>query len=193
MSTRKGKIVRLEDVLVEASNLSLNYINEKNPTLSNKEEIAQKIGVSAIIFNDLKNYRTNDVEFNLEEMVNFVGQTGPYLQYTSVRISSIIEENDFNCDQIDYDLFKFDHSFDLIKTISQYYEILVKAKSEYSPSVLAKYLLNLASYFNSFYAKEKVMVDDLIERNTKLCLISKIRDILDEGMKILGMQVIRKM
>ena len=193
MSTRKGKIVKLEDVLVEASNLSLKYINEKNPTLSNKEEIAQKIGVSAIIFNDLKNYRTNDVEFNLEEMVNFVGQTGPYLQYTSVRISSIIEENDFNCDQIDYDLFKFDHSFDLIKTISQYYEILVKAKSEYSPSVLAKYLLNLASYFNSFYAKEKVMVDDLIERNTKLCLISKIRDILDEGMKILGMQVIRKM
>jgi len=193
MSTRKGKIVKLEDVLVEASNLSLNYINEKNPTLTNKEEIAQKIGVSAIIFNDLKNYRTNDVEFNLEEMVNFVGQTGPYLQYTSVRISSIIEENDFNCDQIDYDLFKFDHSFDLIKTISQYYEILVKAKSEYSPSVLAKYLLNLASYFNSFYAKEKVMVDDLIERNTKLCLISKIRDILDEGMKILGMQVIRKM
>ena len=193
MSTRKGKIVKLEDVLVEAVNLSLEYINEKNPCLANKEEIAQKIGVSAIIFNDLKNHRTNDIEFNLQDMVNFVGQTGPYLQYTSVRITSVLEENDFNCEEIDYELFTNDHSFDLIKTIAQYEEILVKAKEEYSPSVLAKYLLNLASYFNSFYAKEKIMVDDVIERNTKLCLISIIRNILDEGMNLLGMQVIKKM
>lgn len=193
MSTRKGKIVKLEDVLVEASNLSLDYINEKNPDLANKEEIARKIGVSAIIFNDLKNYRTNDVEFDLQEMVNFVGQTGPYLQYTSVRISSVLEENNFSNSELMYDLLVQDHSFDLIKTIAQYEEILNKAKEEYSPSVLAKYLLNLASYFNSFYAKEKIMVDDLKERNTKLCLISIIRNILDEGMNLLGMQVIRKM
>ena len=193
MSTRKGKIVKLEDVLVEASNLSLDYINEKNPCLVNKEEIARKIGVSAIIFNDLKNYRTNDVEFDLQEMVNFVGQTGPYLQYTSVRISSVLEENNFSNSELMYDLLVQDHSFDLIKTIAQYEEILNKAKEEYSPSVLAKYLLNLASYFNSFYAKEKIMVDDLKERNTKLCLISIIRNILDEGMNLLGMQVIRKM
>jgi len=193
MSTRKGKIVKLEDVLMEATNLSLEYINEKNPDLANKAVIAQKIGVSAIIFNDLKNYRTNDVEFNLEDMVNFVGQTGPYLQYTSVRISSVLEENSFNCENIDYHLFTSDHSFELIKTIAQYQEILIKAKSEYSPSVLAKYLLSLASYFNSFYAKEKIVVDDVLERNTKLCLISIIRNILDEGMNLLGMQVIRKM
>ncbi|MFA7075284.1 MAG: arginine--tRNA ligase [Candidatus Izemoplasmatales bacterium] len=193
MSTRKGKIVRLEDVLVEATNLSLEYINEKNPDLANKEEIAQKIGVSAIIFNDLKNYRTNDVEFNLRDMVNFVGQTGPYLQYTSVRISSVLEENSFDSAIIDYELFTNDHSFELIKAIAQYEGILLKAKEEYSPSVLAKYLLSLASYFNSFYAKEKIMVEDLKERNTKLCLISIIRNILDEGMKLLGMQVIKKM
>ncbi|MDT8337085.1 MAG: arginine--tRNA ligase, partial [Candidatus Izemoplasmatales bacterium] len=185
--------VKLEDVLMEATNLSLEYINEKNPDLANKNVIAQKIGVSAIIFNDLKNYRTNDVEFNLADMVNFVGQTGPYLQYTSVRISSVLEENNFNCEEIDYRLFTSDHSFELIKAIAQYQEILIKAKSEYSPSVLAKYLLGLASYFNSFYAKEKIMVNDSLERNTKLCLISIIRNILDEGMNLLGMQVIRKM
>ncbi len=193
MSTRKGKIVKLEDVLKEASSLSLAYINEKNPSLENKEEIAEKIGVSAIIFNDLKNYRTNDVEFNLEDMVNFVGQTGPYLQYTSVRISSVLEENEYDEQNINYELFMSDHNFDLIKTIAQYEEILIKAKNEYSPSVLAKYLLNLASYFNTFYAKEKIMVDDRLERNTKLSLISIIRNILDEGMKLLGMQVIRRM
>ena len=193
MSTRKGKIVKLDDVLKEASSLSLDYINEKNPTLEDKELAAQKIGVSAVIFNDLKNYRTNDVEFNLEEMVNFIGQTGPYLQYTSVRISSVLNDTKCSIDNVDYHLFEQDHSFDLIKAISQYGEILVKAKEEYSPSVVAKYLLGLASYFNTFYAKEKINVENEIERNTKMCLISVIRQILDEGMKLLGMQVIRKM
>jgi len=193
MSTRKGKIVKLEDVLREAIALSLDYINEKNPDLDNKEEIAEKIGVSAVIFNDLKNYRTNEIEFNLNDMVNFVGQTGPYLQYTSVRITSVLEENDFVYDKLDYNLYALDHSFELIKAIAQYEEILLKAKEEYSPSVIAKYLLGLASYFNSFYAKEKIVVEDDIERNTKLCLISIIRNILNEGMELLGMQVIKKM
>jgi len=193
MSTRKGKIVKLETVLKEATDIALAYINEKNPELPQKEEIAEKIGVSAIIFNDLKNYRTNDVEFNLEDMVNFAGQTGPYLQYTSVRITSVLEGQSFTSENLDYELLTNDHSFELVKTIAQYQEILLKAKSEYSPSVLAKYLLNLASYFNSYYAKEKIAVADDFERNTKLFLISVIRSILDEGMCLLGMQVIKKM
>ncbi|MFO7969450.1 MAG: arginine--tRNA ligase [Candidatus Izemoplasmatales bacterium] len=193
MSTREGKVVKLIDVLNEASKLSLKYINEKNPSLENKEEIAQKVGVSAIVFNDLKNYRANDIEFNLKDMVNFVGQTGPYLQYTSVRISSILKENQIDKDLIDYNYYTNDYSYELIKTIDEYRDILLKAKSEYSPSVLAKYLLTLASYFNSFYSQEKVMVEDLIERNSKLYLISIVRYILDDGMKLLGMKVIKKM
>lgn len=193
MSTRKGKIVKLEDVLEEASNLSLAYINEKNPTLENKEETAEKIGVSAVIFNDLKNYRTNDFEFNLEEMTNFVGQTGPYLQYTSVRIQSILDTAEAADTDLDYDLFKQDHYFDILKNISLYEDVIVKAKQEYAPSTLAKYLLNLASLFNSFYAKEKVIVSDPVERNTKLRLLTMTRDILNDGMRLLGMQVILKM
>ncbi|MGE4571696.1 MAG: arginine--tRNA ligase [Candidatus Izemoplasmatales bacterium] len=193
MSTRKGKIVKLIDVLEEARNLSLNYMNEKNPSLENKEEIAQAVGVSAIIFNDLKNFRSNDIDFNLEDMVNFVGQTGPYLQYTSVRISSILDDNTMDINSIDFDLYANEASFELIKTIDEYQDILLKAKEEYAPSVLAKYLLTLASYFNSYYAKEKVMVDNLIERNTKLYLISIVRHILNDGMKLLGMKIIKKM
>ena len=193
MSTRKGKIVKLIDVLDEATKLSLEYINEKNPDLDNKEEIAQAVGVSAIIFNDLKNYRANDIEFNLEDMVNFVGQTGPYLQYTSVRISSILDENHIDTSKINYDLYANEASFELIKTIDEYQDTLIKAKEDYSPSVLAKYLLSLASYFNSYYAKEKVMVDDFEERNTKLYLISIVRHILNDGMNLLDMKVIKKM
>ena len=193
MSTRKGKIVKLMDVLNEAKQLSLDYINEKNPTLENKEEVAKSVGVSAIIFNDLKNYRANDIEFNLEDMVNFVGQTGPYLQYTSVRISSIISDHKIDASKVDYQYYTNDISYALIKTIDEYNSILIKAKEEYAPSILAKYLLNLASYFNSYYAKEKVMVEDEIERQSKLYLISMVRHILDDGMRLLGMSVIKKM
>lgn len=193
MSTRKGKIVKLVDVLEEAKQLSLDYINEKNPTLEDKEEIAESVGVSAIIFNDLKNYRANDIEFNLDDMVNFVGQTGPYLQYTSVRISSMIDDQAIDTSKIDYALYTNEHSYDLIKAIDEYEDILIKAKEDYSPSVLAKYLLSLASYFNSYYAKEKVMVENEVERQTKLYLISVVRHILDDGMRLLGMKVIKRM
>ncbi len=193
MSTRKGKIVKLEDVLREASKLSLSYINEKNPSLQDKERIAQDIGVSAVIFNDLKNYRTNDFEFDLEDMVNFVGQTGPYLQYTSVRIKSILDSVDDIGDDIDTKLFYQEQYFDIIKSVSQYQEIIEKSKEEYAPSVLAKYLLHLASLFNTFYAKEKVIVEDPIERNTKLQVLSMVQTILNDGMRLLGMKVIFKM
>lgn len=193
MSTRKGKIVKLMDVLNEAKQLSLDYINEKNPALEDKENVAQSVGVSAIIFNDLKNYRANDIEFNLEDMVNFVGQTGPYLQYTSVRISSIVDGHDIDASKINYEYYTNDASYELIKTIDDYENILIKAKEEYAPSVLAKYLLSLASYFNSYYAKEKVMVEDDVERQSKLYLISVVRHILNDGMGLLGMQVIKKM
>ena len=193
MSTRKGKIVKLEDVLKEACKLSLDYINEKNPELENKEETAEKIGVSAVIFNDLKNYRTNDFEFNLEEMVNFVGQTGPYLQYTSVRIKSILDSVNERTNELDFSLFQEDHYFEILKNISMYQNTIEKAKAEYAPSVIAKYLLNLASLFNSFYAKEKVIVDNIVERNTKLQLLEMVKNILNDGMRLLGMQVILKM
>jgi len=193
MSTRKGKIVKLEDVLHEASRLSLKYMNEKNPSLKDKETISEKIGVSAIVFNDLKNYRTNDFEFNLEEMVNFVGQTGPYLQYTSVRIQSILDSANSNTNELDYDLFKEDHFFDILKNISMYEDIIVKTKEDYAPSILAKYLLNLASLFNSFYAKEKVIVENQKELNTKLHLLEMTKAVLNDGIRLLGMQVILKM
>ena len=193
MSTRKGKIVKLEDVLKEASTLSLDYINEKNPGLENKEETAEKIGVSAVIFNDLKNLRTNDFEFNLEDMVAFVGQTGPYLQYTSVRIKSILTSVIEETNELDFSLFNQGHYFEIIKNISQYEDIIIKSKEDYAPSILAKYLLNLASLFNSFYAKEKVMVEDLVERNTKLQVLRMVRNILNDGMNLLGMSVIHKM
>ncbi len=194
MSTRKGKIVKLDDVLQEAIQLSEDYIEEKNPNLENKELIAEKIGVSAVVFNDLKNYRSGDFEFNLTDMVNFSGQTGPYLQYTSVRITSILESVDYHeGTAFNPEFFEYDPAFEMLKQISIYKEILEKSAEEYAPSILAKYLLNMASLFNSYYGKEKINVEDELERNTKCRLIYMVRNVLNDGMLLLGMQPIEKM
>ncbi len=193
MSTRKGRAVKLIDVLDKAKEISLEYINEKNPDLENKEEIAEKIGTSAIIFNDLRNYRANDFEFDLESMVKFEGQTGPYLQYTYVRINSILKNEQIDFNNIDYKLYLGDHYFEIIKEIAQYESILVRSAVECAPSYLAKYLLNLASLFNGFYAKEKILVDNVSEKNSKEVLLYLVKQILADGMKILGMSVIEKM
>jgi len=195
MSTRKGKIVKLTDVINEAVELSLDYIEEKNPGLENKSEVATKVGVGAIIFNDLKNYRANDFEFNLEEMVNFFGQTGPYLQYTSVRINSILESSpEFAFDlKIDENWYASEPVFAIIKQIDSYPDVIEKSADEYAPSILAKYLLNLASMFNSLYGLEKFLVEDENEKRTKLHLLKMVKDVLDDGMTLLGMRTIAKM
>lgn len=194
MSTRKGKIVKLIDVLKEAIQLSQTYIEDKNPDLENKELTAEKIGVGAVIFNDLKNYRSGDFEFNLDEMVNFTGQTGPYLQYTSVRITSILEAVEYHQEsEFDPTHFEDDTAFEMLKQVSIYQEIIERSATEYAPSILAKYLLNLASLFNSYYGKEKINVENKLERDTKCRLITMLRNILNDGMNLLGMQIIEKM
>lgn len=194
MSTRKGKTVKLIDVLDEAVSLSLDYIKEKNPDLPDKEAIAEKIGVSAIVFNDLKNFRGNDFEFNLQDMVNFFGQTGPYLQYTSVRINSILSQGDFVFDgDVDLNWFGQDHVYELIKAIGAYPEVIERSALEYAPNLLAKYLLNLASLFNTLYGKDRILVEDEKEKQTKLHLLFMVKAILNDGMALLGMQIIDRM
>ncbi|NLZ61296.1 MAG: arginine--tRNA ligase [Acholeplasmataceae bacterium] len=194
MSTRKGKTVKLINVLDEAVALSLEYIKEKNPDLPDKEAIAEKVGVSAVIFNDLKNFRGNDFEFNLQDMVNFFGQTGPYLQYTSVRINSILSQANFIFSgDVDGVWFEQDHVYELMKTIDAYPEIIERSAVEYAPNLLSKYLLNLASLFNTLYGKERILVEDQKEQQTKLHLLFMVKAILDDGMKLLGMQIIERM
>jgi arginyl-tRNA synthetase len=128
-------------------------------------------------------------------MVSFTGQTGPYLQYTSVRMASIFADaKDFAYDlDIDRSLFEKNHYHDILKLASQYEKTLKTAAKEHAPSVLAKYLLQLASLFNHFYGEEKILVSDKKERNTKLHVLSIVKRILDDGITLLGMEVIEKM
>lgn len=193
MSTRQGNVVKLYDVLQKAIDLSYELINEKNPELDNKQEIATAVGTGAVIFADLKNHRTLDIEFDINQSVKFEGQTGPYLQYTGVRIASILKENAFDFNNADYSVFEKPHYFELLKMISSFKSTVERAASEYAPSIVAKYLLSLAQSFNKFYSLEKINALEEKTRNTNLALACAIRVVLTEGLRILGIKSVEKM
>ena len=193
MSTRKGNVVKLYDVLEQAIEASYKQIEEKNPDLENKDEIARKVGVAAVVFNDLKNFRGLDYEFDINQMVGFDGLTGPYLQYTSVRINSILETNNFDVNNMDTSLFIKSHYFELVRQIASFKQTIEKAANEYSPNIIAKYLLAIAQSFNKFYALEKINVSDEKVRNTNFALAYAVRTIINEGLALLGIESVEKM
>ncbi len=193
MSTRKGKTVKLKSVLDEAIKIAETTIEKKNPSLMNKSNIAQKIGVNAIIFNDLKNHRLHDIEFNIEQMLQFEGQTGPYLQYTSVRINSILCQCTMNLTDLDESLIVKNHYFNLIRSLDKFQSIIEKSVIEEAPSILAQYALSLASLFNTFYSLERIIVDNNLVRETNLKIAYCVKIVLDESMRLLGMQMVEEM
>lgn len=193
MSTRKGNVVKLYDILEQAIEASYKQIEEKNPDLENKDEIARKVGVAAVVFNDLKNFRGLDYEFDINQMVRFDGLTGPYLQYTSVRINSILGTNTFDVNNMDTSLFIKAHYFELVRQIASFKQTIEKAANEYSPNIIAKYLLAIAQSFNKFYALEKINVSDEKVRNTNFALAYAVRTIINEGLALLGIESVEKM
>ncbi len=193
MSTRRGKVVKLYDVLQQAIDLAYKAIDQKNPTLENKDEIARKVGVAAIVFGDLKNQRELDIEFNLESSVQFEGQTGPYLQYTGVRIASILKDKDLDLSKINAKIYEKPHYFELVKLLSNFGSVVEKAALDRTPSVIAKYLLSLAQSFNKFYSIEKINASEDDVRNTNFALAKCVRIVLNEGLRLLGIHYLDQM
>lgn len=192
MSTRHGKSVVLQDVLDEAIDLAKKYILEKNPNIDNINEVSKKIGVGAVIFNDLKNYRINDIEFNLEDTLRFEGNTGPYLQYTYARINSLLSNKqniDFTYDNIKID----ENKWNLIWSLSKYEETIISSKENNDPSIIAKYLLDLAADFNKFYAHEKIVDSDINYCEFKLSLCEAVSIVIKDGLNLLNIDVIKQM
>lgn len=190
MSTRRGKVVLLEDVLDEAVLRASKQINEKNPGLENKEEVAEQVGVGAVIFHDLQHDRRNDFNFNLDEIVQFEGETGPYVQYTRARALSILKKAGINTEDFDlksaYSLTD-GYSWAVIKLIQSFEDILDRAHREFEPSIIAKHALSLAQAFNRFYANVRVL-DDNPERESRLALVYAVALMLEEDLRLLGVK-----
>lgn len=201
MSTRRGKVVFLEDVLDEAASHALRIIEEKNPALAGKAEVAEAVGVGAVIFGDLLHSRLHEVNFSLEDVVNFEGETGPYAQYTYARTQSLLRkaaaansgEPGQDSTAADYQYAEGDQSWQLAKALMRYPDALAQAAQRYEPSVVARYLIELAQAFNRFYHHEKILAGNAAEQAAKLALVRLTAGTLEDGLTLLGLKALKEM
>ena len=195
MSTREGNIIKLEDLLNEAISRAREIIEEKNPDLKNKEEIAKKVGIGAVIFNDLYNSRIKDEIFDWDTMLNFNGETGPYLQYMYVRTNSILEKVDHlpNGNEVNYELLNDDASINLIKAIYNFTDSVKLAASKNEPYIISRYLINLAQLFSTFYNENKIIDEDEDIKQARVYLTYCTNVVLKEGAALLGIEMPERM
>lgn len=192
LSTRKGKIVLLEEVLNEAVTLAGNQINEKNPDLANREEVAKQVGVGAVIFHDLKNDRLNNFDFVLDEVVRFEGETGPYVQYTHARAMSILRKANFTPDATQRYALNDKDSWEVVKLLQKFPETVMQAAEKYEPSVIAKHSIHLAQAFNKYYAHVRILDEDA-QKEARLALVYAVATVLKEDLRLLGLHAPEEM
>ena len=190
LSTRSGNIIYAEDILLEAIAKIKEIINEKNPDLPDKDETAKKIGVGAVLFNDLYNQRIKDVSFKWEKLLNFDGETGPYVQYTYARCASILRKvDDFvPGEAIDYSLLTNQESMDLLKEISRFPKIIKDAADKYEPSVVARFSVDVAQAFNKFYNANRINVEEKDVRDARVTLVQLTKKTIKDALLLLGIE-----
>lgn len=195
MSTREGNIVKLEELLNEAITRASKIIEEKNSNLENKEEVAKKVGIGAVIFNDLYNSRIKDEIFDWDIMLNFNGETGPYLQYMYVRTNSVLEKANKvpNIQNVKIELLKDNASIYLIKEMYNFENIVKQSAEKNEPYIISRYLINIAKAFSSFYNDNKIICDDADIQNARVYLTYCTNVILKTGASLLGIQMPNKM
>ena len=195
ISTREGNIIKLEDLLNEAVERSKKVIEAKNPNLENKDDVAHKVGIGAVIFNDLSNSRIKDEIFDWDIMLNFNGETGPYIQYMCVRTKSVLEKAGYVPELKDVDLSKLDdeNSKNLVNILYNFNQTLVNVTEKEEPSILSRYLISLAKEYSSFYNNCHILNEDKSLQDARLYLTYMVKTVLEKGLNLLGIQVPDKM
>ncbi|OKZ65787.1 MAG: arginine--tRNA ligase [Clostridium sp. 28_12] len=195
MSTREGTSIKLSDLLNEAISRAKAIIEQKNPELENKDEVAKKVGVGAVIFNDLANNRVKDEIFDWDTILNFQGETGPYIQYTYVRTKSVIEKAGGVPDisEVNSELLQDEYSIKLLKLIYDFEDVLVQVTDKNEPSILSRYLIDVAKAYSNFYNENKIINDDKNLQNARVYLTYSAGIILKTGAGLLGIEMPNKM
>ncbi|WP_324712144.1 arginine--tRNA ligase [Lactobacillus gasseri] len=191
LSTRKGNVVFLDKVLKDAVSLAEQQIEEKNPNLANKDQVAHDVGVGAVVFHDLKNDRMDNFDFDLEEVVRFEGDTGPYVQYTNARAQSILRKANKEISMDNLSL-NDDWSFAVAKALADFPAIVAKASEKFEPSIIAKYALDLSKKFNKYYANVRILDED-DQLNARLALVQATSIVLTEALRLLGVNAPKEM
>lgn len=194
LSTRSGSIVLLDDLLREAVEKTIGVINEKNPELENKEEVAKKIGIGAVIFTYLKNSREKDIVFDWKEILSFDGETGPYVQYSYARGNSILNKGNECNGVVDYSKLSSKEEFELIKSIANFNNAITFALDKLEPSILTRYVIEVAKGFNKFYNAHSVLnLEDEDLKATRLNLVKASLQVIKNSLELLGIDVVEKM
>ena len=195
MSTRDGTLIKLEDLLNESMERVYKIIEEKNPDIENKEEIAKKVGIGAVVFNNLATNRIKDKVFDWNEVLNFQGETGPYIQYTYVRTKSVLEKisNIPNVDDICINNLQDETSLNVIRLIYNFEETLNQVIEKSEPSILSRYLIDIAKAYSSFYNENKIICEDKTIQDARVYLTMLVGKILKKGTKLLGIEMPDKM
>ncbi len=197
LSTRKGHVVLMEDILNSAVEKTSTIIEEKNPNLKDKEEIAEEVGIGAVIFNDLYNSRIKNVVFDLQKMLNFDGETGPYVQYTHARACSIlrkagIEDSDVDFD-IDFSQLTDEASIDVCRVLGEFPEKLVDAAEKYEPYIVTRHIVALCQAFNKFYHDNSILGSEGETKKARIALTYAVKTVIATGLAILGIKAPKEM
>ena len=195
MSTREGNVVKLNDLLNEAISRAKEIIEQKNPQLENKDEIAKKVGIGAVIFNDLSNNRVKDEIFEWDTILNFQGETGPYIQYTYVRTKSVLEKAGQVPDikDVKSENLLDESSIRTLKLVYSFEDILKQVTDKNEPSILSRYLIDLAEAYSNFYNENKIIVDEKDVQNARVYLTYAVGKVLKTGAELLGIEMPEKM
>ncbi|CAM2832639.1 arginine--tRNA ligase [Hathewaya histolytica] len=194
LSTRKGDVILLEELLKGAIDKTIEIINEKNPNLKNKEEAAKTIGIGSVIFTYLKNSREKDIVFNWGEMLSFDGETAPYVQYTYARGKSILNKVSKSSVEADFSLLNSKEEFELVKQLSNFSKAINYAADKLEPSVISRYVLDVAKYFNKFYNSHNIAnTEDEKLKNARIELVESTCQVIENALKLLGIGVVQEM
>lgn len=194
LSTRKGRVVFLEDVLNKAIDSTREIIEARNPDLENKEEVAKQVGIGAVIFQELFNQRIKDYVFSWNRTLSFEGETGPYVQYTHARISSLLDRGEFNLDrEIDYSLLNGEDEINIVRALYDFPKTIVDAMEKNEPYYITRKLVDIAQLYNKFYNTSTIITEDEEVRAARLKLSYVTKEVLKTGLKLLGIEAPERM
>lgn len=194
IKTRAGNYILLEDVLNKSVEKALQIITEKSPDLENKEEVAEQVGIGAVLFSVLYNSRIKDIVFSYDRVLNFDGETGPYVQYTHARCNSVLKKaGEYDGGEVDYSGISDEESSEVVKLIASFPEAVKAAAEKYEPCFVARHLVSLAQSYNRFYLANRIANAEPKIRNARVLLTTAVKNVLESGLALLGIAAPEKM
>lgn len=194
IKTRAGNYILLEDVLNKSVEKALQIITEKSPDLENKEEVAEQVGIGAVLFSVLYNSRIKDIVFSYDRVLNFDGETGPYVQYTHARCNSVLKKaSEYDGGEVDYSGISDEESSEVVKLIASFPEAVKAAAEKYEPCFVARHLVSLAQSYNRFYLANRIANAEPKIRNARVLLTTAVKNVLESGLALLGIAAPEKM